>query len=486
MTTERTRPGDVAHRAARAVVIRGVAEVLGKVATFAWTVLAARMLTQEEFGAVSYALTVMLLASAPAEAGFDSGVVRRGSAEPRILERLYTEAVTWKTLLAVPVFLVAAGVSFSSGPSTEELLVIGIFLVAGFPEMWSHSGRAVSVARQAPYSTSTALVFQRIATAAAIAVAVVAGWGPVGVALGFLVGTVAGWVAHEVAIRPLDVRPRWGLLQRDHFKETWSRTWLIGVSAMVLMLLFRVDAVMLGALAGFEAVADYSVAYRLLETVLFVSFAVNQAILPVMSATTSVTRIRRGYERGLSVAAFVYLPFAVVCLVEGARILDLAFGGSYGESSAPILAWLVPAPLLYAMAFFGSSVLIARDLIKGMLVAAIVATVVNVGLNLWLIPVFSGTGAAAATTASYAVQAAVTLLILRRSVTSVGIVRPLVEAALASAVLAGLLVTLDLHLLVELALGGVVYLAVWFLIARRFAPEQLEVVGGMLRKGRGA
>lgn len=486
MTAERTRPGDVAHRAAQAVVIRGIAEVLGKVATFAWTILAARMLTQEEFGAVSYALTVMLLASAPAESGFDSGVVRRGSAEPRILERLYTEAVTWKTLLAVPVFLVAAGVSFSSGPSAEELVVIGIFLLAGFPEVWSHSGRAVSVARQAPYSTSTALVFQRIATAVAIAVAVIAGWGPIGVALGFLLGTVAGWVGHETAIRRLDVRPRLSLLRRDHFKEMWTRTWLIGVTAMVLMLLFRVDAVMLGALAGYEAVADYSVAYRLLETVLFVSFAVNQAILPVMSATTSVNRIRRGYERGLSVAAFVYLPFAVVCLIEGQRILDLAFGGRYAEASAPILAWLVPAPLLYAMAFFGSSVLIARDLIKGMLVAAVVATVANVGLNLWLIPLFSGTGAAAATTASYALQAAATLLILRRSVTRVNVVRPLVEAALASAVLAALLVVLDLPLLVELAVGGVLYLGVWFLIARHFAPEQLEVIGNMIGRRRQA
>ena len=476
--------GHVAHRAARAVVIRGVAEVLGKLATFAWAVMAARMLTQHDFGAVSYALTVMLLASAPAESGFDAGVVRRGSAEPPILERLYTEAVTWKTLLAVPAFIVAAVVTLTSGPSAEEMTVIVVFLLAGFPEMWSHSGRAVSVARQAPSSTSTALVFQRIATAAAIAVALLAGWGAIGVAVAFLVGTLAGWLAHEVAIRPLDVRPHLRLLDRRHFKEMWSRTWMIGVSAMVLMLLFRLDAVLLGALDGFEAVASYSVAYRLLETVLFVSFAVNQAIMPVMSATTDVTRIRKGYERGLSVAAFVYLPFAVVCLAEGARIIDLAFGGEYAQTSAPILNWLVPAPLLYAMAFFGSSVLISRDLVKGMLVAAVAATVANVALNLWLIPLYSGTGAAVATTASYAVQAGATLLVLRRSVTRMNVVRPLVEAALASAVLAAVLVVMDLPLLVELALGGLVYLGAWFAIARRFAPEQLEVIAGILgRKG---
>jgi hypothetical protein len=62
------------------------------------------------------------------------------------------------------------------------------------------------------------------------------------------------------------------------------------------------------------------------------------------------------------------------------------------------------------------------------------------------------------------------------------VVRPLVEAAVASAVLAAVLVVLDLPLLVELALGGVVYLAAWYVIARRFAPEQLQVIGGILRR----
>ena len=49
------------QRAARNAVVRAVAEVLGKVATLAWTVAAARMLPADDFGAVFYALTIMLV-----------------------------------------------------------------------------------------------------------------------------------------------------------------------------------------------------------------------------------------------------------------------------------------------------------------------------------------------------------------------------------------------------------------------------------------
>ena len=240
---------------------------------------------------------------------------------------------------------------------------------------------------------------------------------------------------------------------------------------------------------GYDAVANYSVAYRILETVLFVTFSVNQAIFPVMSATTSLERIRRGYERALAVIGFVYLPFATVCVLEGGKVIRLLFGERYADSAAPILQLLAPAPLFYAVAFFGSSVLLSRRLQAATLVAAAVATLVNVVANVALIPRWEGVGAAVATSLSYAVQAAAMLVAVRgRAGVRVGVLRPLLESGLASALLAVVLWLVEAHLVVELATGGVVYLGVWTLISRVTAPEQLEVISTLLlrRRRRGA
>jgi O-antigen/teichoic acid export membrane protein len=56
--------------------LAALADVVGKVSTLAWTVVAARLLTQEQFGAFNLALALALIASAVAEGGYDPVLVR--------------------------------------------------------------------------------------------------------------------------------------------------------------------------------------------------------------------------------------------------------------------------------------------------------------------------------------------------------------------------------------------------------------------------
>ncbi|GAB2451839.1 hypothetical protein GCM10027062_35820 [Nocardioides hungaricus] len=481
---EQMSVGAVTHRAARNAAVRAAAEVLGKVATLAWTVAAARMLSEHDFGIISYALTTMLVLSSLAAWGFDPAVTRRGAADPDGLPRLYQSAQAWKTLIGLPVFLVAWLVLLGH-PSLGSGLVLACMLLAGFPELWSHTARSAAAAREVSSGVSTALVLQRLVTAAAVLVALVAGFGVEGVAVGFLAGTLAGWGAHVVAARRLDVGRPIRALRRADLREGIRGTFLIGLSSLVLMLLFRVDVLLLGQLEGPREVAVYSVAYRLLETVLFVTYAINYAVLPVMSATADRARRRLGYERAVAVAAFVYLPFAVVCLVEGGSVLRLLFGATYAESAAPVLAWLAPAPLFLAAATFATSVLLALERSWELFVGSTCALVVNVALNLVLIPPYGASGAAAATAVSYVVQTAVVLVALRRIGERVSVLTPLASAAGASVALLAVLRLLPLPLLLELPLGGAAYVGAWLLLVRRFAPEQQQVVLGLFTRRSG-
>jgi O-antigen/teichoic acid export membrane protein len=483
-TARSSRTGHTARVAAVNVVVRGSAEVFGKVATFAWTIFAARELTQTEFGAVSYALTLMLVLSSLPNGGFEVGLVRQGSAQPEVLNKVFTQAQVWKSLLGVPVFGLAVLVIALTEPSPTMALVVALFLVAGFPEIWSSTLRSASTTIQRPWAASSALVLQRIVTALLIVAAVWADPTPLGVAAGFCLGTFVGWVAHVVALRRAGIHLVPSEVHRTGLLDLLKDTWVVGISGMVLMALFRLDAILLEQMVGYDAVANYSVAYRILETVLFVTFAVNQAIFPVMSATTQIERIRKAYERGLAVIAFVYLPFATVCVVEGGRVIELLFGARYADSAEPILQWLAPAPMFYAVAFFGAAVLYSRQRQVETLVAAATATAVNVAVNVALIPRWEGTGAAVATSVSYLVHSAIILFAVRRSGIKVGIGRPLLESAVAALALGVLLALLSLPLLVELALGGLLYLGVWTALSRVTAPEQLEVIGSLLTRGR--
>ena len=470
------------RRTARNAAVRAVAEVLAKLATLVWTVVAARMLDQGDFGAFSYALSLVLLASALPAWGFDPLLVRRGSREPDLLPRLHSEALTWQTLLAVPTFLVVGMLAAGGRPDREAVVVLVLLLVAGVPELWSDTARSSASVRQDQLGVSQALVLQRLVTAALVVGALLAGLGVVGVAGGFLTGTLVGWALHVRALRALDVTIRPGLVTRTGLREMLAGTGSLGLSALVLIVLFRADTVLLGVLEDDEAVAVYTVAYRLLETVLFVAYAVKQAVLPVMSAASG--RVRAGVEQGMAAVGLFYVPFAAVVLVEGERVISLLFGAEYGDESAPVLQWLAPVPVLFAAAYLGQAALVARGRPRAMLVAAVAAMSTNLAANLVLIPLYSGVGAAMATSLSYVVQVAVVGVALARSGEPPRMLRPLAEAVAATAVLAGLLVVLDLPLLVELSVGGAVYLAVWLGLARRTAPDQVAVVRGLLPGGR--
>ena len=353
--------GGLTQRTAWNTAVRSVGGILGKLATLAWTIAAVRLLDQQEVGGLFYALNVMLIASALPTWGFDSGLIHRASRESDALPRLNTQVMALKTVIGVPAFLLAGGLAAMTRPSDQATVVLLLFLVAGFPEMWSHTARATASARQSPLGVSAALVLQRLVTAAAILVVLIMQGGVVAVAAMFLLGTLVGWLAHARAVRGLGVRPSLRLLSRDGVIKLLRETWLVGCSGIVLMMLFRADTLFLAAIDGDEAVAVYVVAYRLLETVLFVSHAINQSIFPVMSASVGGTRARKGLEQGVALASFVYLPFAVVCLLEASRVIGLLFGETYADQSAPVLMWLGPAAILFSAAFFMSTALMSRE-----------------------------------------------------------------------------------------------------------------------------
>ncbi len=479
---DRPEAGALTHRAARDTAIRAVADVLGKVATLAWTVAAVRVLTQDDFGALSYALSVMLLVTALPTWGFDTGVSYEGSRSPEQLSALYTRNLVWKTLLGIPTLVVAGVVVGVARPTGHTVLVLVLVLAAGLPEIFSSTSRAAATARSDPRGVSGALVGQRFLTAVAVALALALGTGVVGVSVAFAGATTVGWVLHVRATRRLDVRFERSAVTVQGLRDLWSTTAVVGASSIVLMVLFRADMVFLGLLAGDQAVAQYAVAYRLLETVLFVTFAINQTVVPIMSASTGGERARKALEQAVALAGLLYVPFGVVVLTEGHRILALLFGDDYGDSSASSLAWLAPAPLLFAICFFAASLLTSRERYLPALVAAVVAVVVNIVANLVLIPRFESAGAAASTSLSYAVYLVALLIGVRYAGQTVSVLRPLVVGLLASGPLAVLLVVVNLPLWAELGLGAALYLCVWFVLARRFAPVQVEVALGFLRR----
>ena len=208
-------------------------------------------------------------------------------------------------------------------------------------------------------------------------------------------------------------------------------------------------------------------AFRLLETVLFASWAVRRAAFPVMSSTSDPARARASLQQAISVVAVLYVPFAALVLLDAPGILGAIFGDPYDRTATAALRWLALAPLLYGTAHLTTFALLARDRRAQLLRSSVIAALVGVTASCALIPPFGATGAAAAVTLSLATGAVVQLVQLRAAVGRIRITSVLALPIAIALPVTILLAATGLPTLIDGPVFALAYLPAWFLLARR-------------------
>jgi len=470
------------RRAGRNVVAVILGEIQGKIVTLAFTVVVARQLGATSFGTFSYALALGLLLGTFISWGFDAEVLRRGSVDRRDLDLALGQALILRTVHTVPVMLVGGLLVAFGRPEGAQVPAVALIVLATILDSFGDCGRAASTARERPAWSSFALVVQRVVAFVLAILALGLGGSLVAVSAAYLISSIAGLFVLTRLLRQLDVRPRFRGFDRLDLRKMWRSTFLLGLDVVLAMALFRVDALMLGAIAGSREVASYTVAYRLMETVLFVAWAIGRSTFPVMARAESGAELLRAGESALAAASALLVPYAVLLLIEGQPLLTLVFGAGFGTDPAVSLQFLAFAPLTFAVTYLTGYMLFARGRKVQMVLASAGGLVVNVALNVALIPVYGARGAAFATLVSYAVAG---LLCVAFLAPGNGILR-LDRAVLISGVAALPMVTVLLWakapLLPKAILGSAVYLAVYVGVAHSWAPGQLTLLRSLLRK----
>lgn len=202
----------------------------------------------------------------------------------------------------------------------------------------------------------------------------------------------------------------WRMVRRDlgdpsrtKWREVLSAMkagWPFALGAASAKIYADIDKAMLARLWTMEAAGAYSAGYRVAD----------MATVPLLSLiSAAMPRFFRagvnGARAGLSFACRVvpvplaYSIFAGICLYLSASFLPLLLGAGYIDS-APTLQWLAWIPALSLPRLLLQSLLIGGDRQKLAFNIHGAGGLLNIALNLWLIPLWSWRGAAIATYAA--------------------------------------------------------------------------------------
>lgn len=181
-------------------------------------------------------------------------------------------------------------------------------------------------------------------------------------------------------------------------KTILKEAWPFGITGLSGMLYTYIDTIMLSIIEGNEVVGWYSAAYRIMLVALFIPTALNMAIFPIMSRlyVNSINSLRLMHEQYFRIMIIIGIPIGVGTTLLADKIILLVFGPGYSESviALQILIWTV------VITFSGAAfVQLLQSINKQLLITkiSIICVILNIILNMILIPQFSYVGASVAT-----------------------------------------------------------------------------------------
>ena len=383
-----------------------------KLAIVVFLILAARLLSKEEYGIYSYVLVLAGTFAILADPQVSAVAGRDVSSGRTPVSRAY-----WS---ALPVVLVSGAVAGTGllcfglldiGPGTTPGLLL---IAAGYVVFNRLMGLGLDMLRalgrfglEAAMETIGTLAL----VAAAIAVAA-AGLGVealMGVFLlqALLMAIVCHLVLRGEAGPPARPGREWRRLLRTGIR--------LSVAASATAVAARAPLIIVGGATSAVTVASYSAALRFPEAAYLLSLTMGQALLPSIASmlTTDPPRAAKFVRRAIALAVLVGAAAAAVAAALGSELTSAVFGAQYSDSGELMSVMMLGAPFsgVFWLSWFA---LFAYGRERDVLWVALLGALAAVGAGLLVIPGEGAMGAAWVYVAVLALMAACTFVMFER------------------------------------------------------------------------
>ncbi|MGY3499934.1 PST family polysaccharide transporter [Bradyrhizobium sp. USDA 4471] len=332
-------------RAAKNIVITGIAQAWRFVTGFLLTVVTTRLLKPSDFGILAMVATATALIGLVKDLGVSQAIIQRSTTSPSQLNSLF-----WVSVLASTGFALVLGgsapllASFYDEPRVELITIaFGLLVMLSGPQ-------AVPTAVLARDSHFNQLAVVDIVSATiTLAVGVICAilwqsyWALYASAAGGTIVSAAGiWLAARY--RPGLPKFDSSTLQMLHFG------WHVSGFNLVNYFSRNSDNILIGRFLGSDQLGLYDRAYRLL---LFpigqLNGPIGQVLVPLMSRIQSdAARYRSTYTEAVSLMMLTAQPGILCAVICAPELLELLFGVQW-VSAAPIFQWLGIAGLHQVM-----------------------------------------------------------------------------------------------------------------------------------------
>lgn len=377
-------------------------------------VMVARYLGPQDYGLLSFAVSLVGVFTVLATLGLDNIVVRELVRHDTRSGILLGTAVLMRLTGALALLLLIAGALFLTDWQVHARpLVLVVALSTLFQAFWlidcyfqaQVQGRRLAIPRMLAHIVGATVKISLIAAHADVF------WFAVALVIENALIAIGLLISYHSA---RDVKDTWGW-QPSTARKLLKDGWPLLLAGFAVSLYMKIDQVMLQQMIGPEAVGHYAAAVVLSEAWYFVPMAICASIFPALINARSnrafyEDRLQKLYD------LMIVLGFVVACLITiSADLLVQTLLGDRYQLSGTVLTIHVWAGIFVALGIASTRWLVAEGLEIISFYRTAAGAVTNVVLNLVLIPRWGINGAALATLLSYAISSYLSLAVLPRT-----------------------------------------------------------------------
>ncbi len=178
----------------------------------------------------------------------------------------------------------------------------------------------------------------------------------------------------------------------------------IGIKAYLIaffgFLVLRIDLLMVKYMLGATEAGYYSISQVLSENTMMFPVVVGLLLFPKLSAIEGREEKLKLASKAVAVTAALMLPVVVVAALAAAPLISIAFGRNFLPAVPPFV-WLLPGIYFLGIETVLVQLLNSEGFPPIIVVAWIADALVNIGLNLWVIPRYGIAGASITSSACY-------------------------------------------------------------------------------------
>lgn len=388
---------NTAQRIAKNTGVLILADIIGKVISFFFVIYVARYLGAGGFGILSFALAFTSIFSIFADPGIRRLTIREVARDKSLTKKYLGNVAAIKAILVVITFgLIALVINLMGypGQTIKVVYLLALYVIfMSFNEMFY----SIFQAHERMEFVSLGRIITSVMLLVGALLVINQGLSVIGLAFVYSIASIIAFGYGFIILTWKFVTPR---LEIDwsFWKPTVRLALPFGLTTLFWLIYFRVDIVMLSMMKGDEVVGWYSAAYQLVIALSFITVAFFGALFPITSRLYKSSReaLINTSQRGFKYLLMIALPIGVGTTILADRFISLIYGSEYANSviALQILIWAGAISIIFGVF---DNLLASIDKQTKLAKQAFICALINIGLNLLLIPRYSYVGAGIAT-----------------------------------------------------------------------------------------